>query len=161
LDQGRRNLNVQLVPELAQFSGRARVREEDLVDIERIQCAGAVAIDGIAGRGDEYPQLGIGVLGDHGASDPQGSRSSFAAQRQSLSLYMGARRPCPVYVLYFDGADLGSEVLPRSGTYTIVRPGTASKRAFAAVVPSTAPAGTYRVCDTDVDICGSLMVSGV
>jgi hypothetical protein len=56
-----------MVAELPQFLRRARVLEDDLIDLEGREVASSVAIDGICDMLDELAQLSVVVLADHRA----------------------------------------------------------------------------------------------
>ena len=70
LDDRRCHLRWEVVAELPQFLGRARVLEQSPIDVERIQLAGAVAVNCVPDTGDEFTQLRVVVLRDHRARRP-------------------------------------------------------------------------------------------
>jgi hypothetical protein len=62
---GGRHLHRQVVAELPQLRCRARVLEEDAIDLEGSELASSVAINGICDMLDESAQLSVVVLTDH------------------------------------------------------------------------------------------------
>jgi hypothetical protein len=67
-DQRRGELHLDVIAELPQLLGRARVLEQNAVELEGVELAGAVAIDSLADAGDEVAQLGFVVFGDQRAA---------------------------------------------------------------------------------------------
>jgi hypothetical protein len=61
-----RILYLEVVAELPQLLGRAGVLEENSINVERVELAGAVAIDGLTDAGDKVSQLCLVVVRDHG-----------------------------------------------------------------------------------------------
>ena len=67
LDGRRRELDGVVVAELPQFFRRPGVLEQDAVDVEGVELAGAVSIDGLPDAGHQHREVGLVVLGDHRA----------------------------------------------------------------------------------------------
>ena len=65
-DHRRRILYQEVVAELPQLRGRAGVLEENSINVERIELAGTVAIDGLPDARDKVSQLCLVVVRDHG-----------------------------------------------------------------------------------------------
>src|SRR3954453_16919943 len=66
-DHRRRNVHREVVAELPQLLRRPGVLEENLIDVEGVERAGAVAIDRLANAGDKVSQLRLVVLRHYGA----------------------------------------------------------------------------------------------
>jgi hypothetical protein len=67
LDNGRSNFHLGVVAELPQLFSRPRVLGENLIDVEGIKIAGAMAIDGLSDVGEEFVQLRLVVVRDQDA----------------------------------------------------------------------------------------------
>ena len=65
-DHRRRILYLEVVAELPQLLGRAGVLEENSINLEWVELAGTVAIDGLTDTGDKVSQLCLVVVRDHG-----------------------------------------------------------------------------------------------
>jgi hypothetical protein len=64
-DHRRRNLHLEYVAELPQLLRRPGVLEENVINVERVELAGTVAIDGLPNAGDKFSQLCLVVVRDH------------------------------------------------------------------------------------------------
>src|SRR6188472_1856457 len=69
-DHVRCNLHLEIVAELPQFLCRTGVLEENSIDFESIEFAGAVAINGVAYTVHKFTQLRVVVIRDHRARRP-------------------------------------------------------------------------------------------
>jgi hypothetical protein len=67
LDHRRRNLDPEVVAVLPEFFRRTRILEQNAVDVEGVELAGAVAIDSLTNAGDKVSQLCLVVLRNHRA----------------------------------------------------------------------------------------------
>jgi len=65
-DHRRRLLYLKVVAELPQLLGRAGVLEDNSIDVERVELARTVAIDGLTDAGHKVSQLRLVVVRDHG-----------------------------------------------------------------------------------------------
>lgn len=66
-DHGRSNFDMEVVAELPKFLGSAGVLEQNSIDVERIELASTVAIDGIPDARDQVRQLRVVIIRDHRA----------------------------------------------------------------------------------------------
>src|SRR5215218_6282321 len=66
-DHRRRNFHREVVAELPQLLRRPGVLEENLIDVEGVNRAGTIPIDGLPNARDKVAQLRLVVLRDHGA----------------------------------------------------------------------------------------------
>ena len=80
-DHRRCNLHGEGVAELPQLFRRPGVVEENVINLERVELAGAVAIDGLPDAGDKFSQLCVVVVRDHRAR-----RSSLRPVRHGTRL---------------------------------------------------------------------------
>jgi hypothetical protein len=62
----RRILYLEVVAVPPQLVGPAGVLEENSINVERVELAGTVAIDGLTDAGDKVSQLCLVVVRDHG-----------------------------------------------------------------------------------------------
>ena len=67
-DHCRGDLYLEVVAELPQLLRRPRVLEENTIDLEGIQFAGTVAVDGLPDAIDKCSQLCAVIVGNHGTS---------------------------------------------------------------------------------------------
>ena len=67
-DHRRCDLRREVVAVLPQLLRRSGVLEQNLVDVEGVKLASAVAIDGLTNAGNEVSQLGLVIRRDHRAS---------------------------------------------------------------------------------------------
>jgi hypothetical protein len=64
-DHRRCNLHLEGVAELPQLLRCPGVLEQNLINVERVELAGTVAIDGLPNAGDKFSQLCVVVVRDH------------------------------------------------------------------------------------------------
>ena len=69
-NHGRCNLYLEVVAELPQFLRRTGVLEENSIDFERLEFAGAVSIDGGAHTVNKFTKLSVVVSRDYQARRP-------------------------------------------------------------------------------------------
>jgi hypothetical protein len=67
LDHRRCNLDLEVVAVLPEFLRRTRILEQNAVDVEGVELAGAVAIDSLTNAGDKVSQRCWVVLLNHRA----------------------------------------------------------------------------------------------
>src|SRR5215217_7933907 len=132
LDHRRCNLHREEAAELPQLLRRPGVLEENVIDLEGVNRAGTVAIDGLPNAGDKVSQLRLVVLRDHGArcsslrlaGHEYEATQSPASQRHYL---MGSRGP------RHDRAPAGA-IRPRHGEARLT---VAAANAWVGALPST------------------------
>jgi len=67
VDHRRCDLHLEGVAKLPQFLRCPGVLEENLINVERVEFVGTVAIDGLPNAGDKFSQLCVVVVRDHRA----------------------------------------------------------------------------------------------
>ena len=82
------NLHLKIVAELPQFLCRARVLEENSIDLKRIKFAGTVAIDGVPDTVHKVTELRIVVIRDHQARCPS---LRFAGHKSEVTYGLAPR----------------------------------------------------------------------
>jgi hypothetical protein len=85
-DHRGRILGLKVVAELPQLLRRAGVLEQNSINVERVELAGTVAIDGLTDAGDKVSQLCLVVVRDHG---PRRSTLRLAGHESEASQEAG------------------------------------------------------------------------
>jgi hypothetical protein len=85
-DHRRRNLHLEIIAVLPKLLRRSGLLEQNLVDLEGVKLAGAVAIHTLTDTGNKVSQLGLVIFRDHRAS-----YSSLGLARHEYETTLGVR----------------------------------------------------------------------